>query len=61
MLNFHKIKIEYWKVIEGDSFRRAGRAKWRVPRRRKTGVFQEDAAFPPAAAPGGTVKVAGVR
>lgn len=21
MLNFHKIKIEYWKVIEGDSFR----------------------------------------
>lgn len=20
MLNFHKIKIEYWKVIEGDSF-----------------------------------------
>lgn len=20
MLNFHKIKIEHWKVIEGDSF-----------------------------------------
>ena len=24
MLNFHKIKIEYWKVIEGDSFQRVG-------------------------------------
>lgn len=27
MLNFHKIKIEYWKVIEGDSFQRVRRAK----------------------------------
>lgn len=27
MLNFHKIKIEYWKVIEGDSFQRVRQVK----------------------------------
>lgn len=27
MLNFHKIKIEYWKVIEGDSFQWVKRAE----------------------------------
>lgn len=32
MLNFHKIKIEYWKVIEGDSFQTATAVEeWGVP------------------------------
>lgn len=39
MLNFHKIKIEYWKVIERDSFRRARRDKERILRQPKQAFF----------------------
>lgn len=41
MLNFHKIKIEYWKVIEGDSFQRVRWVK-SVGCDNKNRVFQRD-------------------
>lgn len=38
MLNFHKIKIEYWKVIEGDSFPRRKRVEEQGRQSQKQGL-----------------------